>query len=81
MAAAFGLVRIFTSDYLRLKKSAGLSHYSEAAALELETFAIRDAVMRRLRALPPNPLHDVPTVEAPLDVFQELDLRNDNSEE
>lgn len=33
-AAAFGLVRIFTSDYLRLKKSAGLSHYSEAAALE-----------------------------------------------
>jgi len=33
-AAAFGLVRIFTSDYLRLKKTAGLSHYSEAAALE-----------------------------------------------
>jgi SAM-dependent methyltransferase len=32
-AAAFGLLRIFTSDYLRLKKTAGLSHYSEAAAL------------------------------------------------
>jgi SAM-dependent methyltransferase len=33
-AAAFGLVRIFTSDYLRLKKTAGLSHYTEAAAIE-----------------------------------------------
>jgi SAM-dependent methyltransferase len=33
-AAALGLVRIFASDYLRLKKTAGLSHYSEAAALE-----------------------------------------------
>jgi SAM-dependent methyltransferase len=33
-AATFGLVRIFASDYLRLKKTAGLSHYSEAAALE-----------------------------------------------
>ena len=33
-AAAFGLVRIFASDYLRLKKTAGLSHYSEAAMLE-----------------------------------------------
>jgi SAM-dependent methyltransferase len=33
-AAALGLVRIFASDYLRLKKTAGLSHYSEAAAIE-----------------------------------------------
>jgi SAM-dependent methyltransferase len=33
-AAALGLARIFTSDYLRLKKTAGLSHYSEAGALE-----------------------------------------------
>ena len=33
-AAAFGLVRIFVSDYLRLKKTVGLSHYTEAAALE-----------------------------------------------
>jgi len=33
-AAAFGLVRIFASDYLRLKKTAGLSHYAEAAMLE-----------------------------------------------
>ena len=32
--AAFGLVRIFASDYLRLKKTAGLSHYTEAAMLE-----------------------------------------------
>ena len=32
-AAMFGLVRIFASDYLRLKKTAGLSHYSEAAML------------------------------------------------
>lgn len=49
--------------------------------LEFGTFAIRDATMQRLRALPPNPLHDVSTVEAPLDAFQELDLRDDNSEE
>ncbi len=33
-AASFGLVRIFVSDYLRLKKTVGLSHYAEAAALE-----------------------------------------------
>ena len=32
--AAFGLVRIFTSDYLRLRKTAGLSHYTEEAVLE-----------------------------------------------
>ena len=52
-----------------------------SGAWEFAAFTIRDAVMRRLRALPPNPLHDVPTVEAPLDGFQELDLRDDNSEE
>ncbi len=33
-AAAFGLMRIFASDYLRLKKNVGLSHYTEAAMLE-----------------------------------------------
>ncbi len=33
-AAAFGLVRITASDYLRLKKTVGLSHYTEAAILE-----------------------------------------------
>jgi len=33
-AAAFGLVRIFVSDYLRLKKTVGLSHYTEAAMLQ-----------------------------------------------
>src|SRR4029079_2570851 len=33
-AAAFGLLRMFASDYLRLKKTAGLSHYIEAAMLE-----------------------------------------------
>jgi SAM-dependent methyltransferase len=33
-AAAFGLMRIFVSDYLRLKKTVGLSHYGEAAMLE-----------------------------------------------
>ncbi len=32
-AAAFGLMRIFLSDYLRLKKMIGLSHYEEAAML------------------------------------------------
>ena len=32
-AAAFGLVRIFVSDYLRLKKTVGLSHYAEADML------------------------------------------------
>ena len=33
-AAAFGLMRIFVSDYPRLKKTVGLSHYTEAAMLE-----------------------------------------------
>ena len=33
-AAALGLVRIFASDYLRLRKSAGLSHYTETAMLD-----------------------------------------------
>lgn len=33
-AAGFGLIRIIVSDYLRLKKNVGLSHYSEAAMLE-----------------------------------------------
>jgi SAM-dependent methyltransferase len=32
--AAFGLLRIFVSDYLRLKKTVGLSHYIEAEMLE-----------------------------------------------
>ena len=32
-AAVGGLLRIFVSDYLRLKKSVGLSHYEEAAML------------------------------------------------
>jgi hypothetical protein len=33
-AAASGLARIFVSDYLRLRKTVGLSHYTEAAVLE-----------------------------------------------
>ena len=33
-AAVFGLIRIFVSDYLRLKKKVGLSHYEEQAMLE-----------------------------------------------
>ena len=33
-AAAFGLMRIFVSDYLRLKKTVGLSHYAEAKMIE-----------------------------------------------
>jgi len=33
-AAVGGLVRIFVSDYLRLKKTVGLSHYEAAAMLE-----------------------------------------------
>ncbi|MGH6727917.1 MAG: class I SAM-dependent methyltransferase [Pseudolabrys sp.] len=32
-AAAFGLMRIFVSDYLRLKKTVGLSHYDAPAML------------------------------------------------
>jgi SAM-dependent methyltransferase len=32
-AAVGGLIRIFVSDYLRLKKTVGLSHYDEAAML------------------------------------------------
>ena len=33
-AAVGGLIRIFVSDYLRLRKTVGLSHYDEAALLE-----------------------------------------------
>ncbi len=33
-AAILGLIRIFFSDYMRLKKTSGLSHYEEAAMLE-----------------------------------------------
>src|SRR5262249_15426833 len=33
-AASSGLIRIFVSDYLRLRKTIGLSHYTEAAALD-----------------------------------------------
>jgi SAM-dependent methyltransferase len=33
-AAVGGLIRIFVSDYLRLKKTVGLSHYQAAAMLE-----------------------------------------------
>ena len=33
-AAVGGLLRIFVSDYLRLKKTVGLSHYEAAAMLE-----------------------------------------------
>jgi len=33
-AAMSGLMRIFVSDYLRLKKTVGLSHYTEAAFTE-----------------------------------------------
>ena len=38
-AAASGLMRIFVSDYLRLKKTVGLSHYAEAAMMEKLTRA------------------------------------------
>lgn len=33
-AAVGGLIRIFVSDYLKLKNTVGLSHYDEATALE-----------------------------------------------
>jgi SAM-dependent methyltransferase len=42
-AATSGLMRIFVSDYLRLRKTIGLSHYTEAAALEKLTRAGFDA--------------------------------------
>src|SRR4029077_1798234 len=42
-AATSGLMRIFVSDYLRLRKTIGLSHYTEAAALEKLTCAGFDA--------------------------------------
>src|SRR6478752_2325264 len=38
-AAASGLMRIFVSDYLRLKKTVGLSHYAEAAMMDKLTRA------------------------------------------
>ena len=34
-AAAFGLMRIFVSDYLRLRKTVGLSHYTAAEVQEM----------------------------------------------
>jgi len=34
LAAIGGLMRIFVSDYLRLKKTVGLSHYDEAGMLK-----------------------------------------------
>ena len=33
VAAVRGLIRIFVSDYLRLKNKVGLSHYTQAAML------------------------------------------------
>jgi hypothetical protein len=33
-AAVLGLMRIFVSDYLKLKNTVGLSHYEAAAMLE-----------------------------------------------
>jgi SAM-dependent methyltransferase len=45
-AAALGLIRIFVSDYLKLSKKAGLSHYTEVetlAALRAAGFAPRRA--------------------------------------
>jgi len=38
-AAVGGLIRIFLSDYFRLKKAHGLSHYTQAAMLERLTHA------------------------------------------
>ena len=38
-AATSGLMRIFVSDYLRLRKTIGLSHYTEATVLEKLTRA------------------------------------------
>jgi len=38
-AAVGGLIRIFLSDYFRLKKTHGLSHYTQAAMLERLTCA------------------------------------------
>ena len=38
-AATSGLMRIYVSDYLRLRKAIGLSHYTEAAILEKLTRA------------------------------------------
>ncbi|MEP7030904.1 MAG: methyltransferase domain-containing protein [Pseudolabrys sp.] len=38
-AAVGGLIRIFLSDYFRLKKSHGLSHYTESAMLDRLTAA------------------------------------------
>jgi SAM-dependent methyltransferase len=34
LAAVFGLMRIFVSDYFKLKKTHGLSHYEEEAILD-----------------------------------------------
>jgi hypothetical protein len=53
-AAVLGLMRIFVSDYLRLKKTFGLSHYGEAAMLaKLKTAGY--AATRATRNIGHNP--------------------------
>jgi SAM-dependent methyltransferase len=53
-AAVGGLIRIFLSDYFRLKKSHGLSHYTESAMLERLTEADYSA-KRAARNIGHNP--------------------------
>ena len=58
-AAVGGLMRIFVSDYLRLKKTVGLSHYDEAAMLA-KLKAAGFAAQRAPRNIGHNPAaHDV----------------------
>jgi hypothetical protein len=49
--------------------------------LDARLAAIRDGVMRTLRGLPPNPLHEIPVDDADLDLYQEVDTSDDNVEE
>ena len=52
-----------------------------AADLDVRLTAIREGVMRTLQSLPPNPLHAAHADEAAGELYQEVDISDDNVEE
>jgi F420-non-reducing hydrogenase iron-sulfur subunit len=52
-----------------------------AGALNAQVSAIRDQVVQTLRALPPCPLHNAPVAVADEDLYQEVELSDDDNEE
>jgi coenzyme F420-reducing hydrogenase delta subunit len=58
-----------------------LSPALSSEELDARLATIRDQVVRTLRSLPPNPLHEPPVDEAALELHQEMDTTDDNAEE